>query len=171
MNALKVLEQNKRKQKVKNPAGLFRRAILERWTPNDEDPTPPKVFNEWFNLAREAGIVMSSQRRDGKLWVFDTNAQPFPYEEMLQRYPLESLRAAQQKNDPRSPAARPGPRQSLPAPVDFSDLLAAIDIQISRLGWSKAKVEQFLKTTYGKISRSLLRDEELMDFKLQLQKL
>lgn len=171
-NALKVLEQNKKKRKVKNPAGLFRKALVERWTPNNEDPTPPKTFNEWFNLARDAGIVMSSQFTDGKLWVFDTHAQPCLYEEMLQRYPLEFLRAAQSNNDPsRSPAARPGPRQPLPAPMDFSDLLAAIDIQIARLGWSKDKVEQFLKTTYGKISRSLLRDEELMDFKLQLQRL
>ena len=53
-------------------------------------------------------------------------------------------------------------------PVDFSEVLTAIDIQLSRLGWGQEQVTAFLKQMYGQTSRSLLRDEELMDFKEQL---
>ncbi len=49
-------------------------------------------------------------------------------------------------------------------PVDFSDIIAKIDLEMNRLGWTQEQGKQYLLQTYGKKSRHLLSDEELMEF-------
>jgi hypothetical protein len=49
-------------------------------------------------------------------------------------------------------------------PVNLSDILAKTDVQIERLGWTKDQGKEHLKKTYGKLGRSLLSEEELLDF-------
>ncbi|RCJ39676.1 hypothetical protein A6770_11360 [Nostoc minutum NIES-26] len=49
-------------------------------------------------------------------------------------------------------------------PVNLSDILAKTDVQIERLGWTKDQGKEHLKKTYGKLGRSLLTEEELLDF-------
>lgn len=49
-------------------------------------------------------------------------------------------------------------------PVDLSDVIAKTDVEIERLGWSKDQGREYLKKTYGKIGRTLLTEEELLDF-------
>ena len=49
-------------------------------------------------------------------------------------------------------------------PVNLSDVIAQTDVQIERLGWTKEQGREHLKKTYGKLGRSLLSEEELIDF-------
>lgn len=49
-------------------------------------------------------------------------------------------------------------------PVDLSDVIAKTDVEIERLGWTKEQGRDYLKKTYGKIGRTLLSEEELLDF-------
>jgi hypothetical protein len=49
-------------------------------------------------------------------------------------------------------------------PVNHSDTIAKIDVQMERLGWTTEQGREYLKQTYGKRARSLLSDEELHDF-------
>jgi hypothetical protein len=49
-------------------------------------------------------------------------------------------------------------------PVNLSDVIAQTDVQIERLGWTKEQGREHLKKTYGKLGRSLLSEEELLDF-------
>lgn len=64
------------------------------------------------------------------------------------------------------------PELSSPAPAvssavettDFSSDIAKTDIQLKRLGWTPEEGAAYLQKTYGKRSRRLLTDAELLDF-------
>jgi hypothetical protein len=56
-------------------------------------------------------------------------------------------------------------------PVDLSDTIAEISLEIQRLGWSVEKVRMFLSEQFNRRSRSQLTDEELYQFLERLQKL
>lgn len=57
-----------------------------------------------------------------------------------------------------------GTRKKKSEPVNLSDVIAQTDVQIERLGWTKEQGREYLKKTYGKLGRSLLSEEELLDF-------
>ncbi len=61
--------------------------------------------------------------------------------------------------------------ETLPAPVNLSDVIAQTDVELSRLGWSVADGREYLESTYGKRSRHDLTDEELLAFLLHLEAL
>jgi hypothetical protein len=48
--------------------------------------------------------------------------------------------------------------------VDLSDVIAAIDVQMNRIGWSHVNGQSYLVGTYGKGSRSMLNEQELREF-------
>lgn len=54
-------------------------------------------------------------------------------------------------------------------PLDFSDLIARTNLELKRLGWTTELGRQHLLQTYGKLSRQLLTDDELMEFLAYLQ--
>ncbi|MDY6781299.1 MAG: hypothetical protein SW833_01885 [Cyanobacteriota bacterium] len=54
-------------------------------------------------------------------------------------------------------------------PIDFSDIIAQTNLEIKRLGWTNDQGRQYLLATYGKRSRQLLSDEELVEFLEYLQ--
>ncbi|MBE9126020.1 MULTISPECIES: hypothetical protein [unclassified Coleofasciculus] len=49
-------------------------------------------------------------------------------------------------------------------PVDFSEIIARTNVELKRLGWTQQQGRDYLVQTYGKRSRQLLTDEELLDF-------
>ncbi len=55
------------------------------------------------------------------------------------------------------------------APIDNSDLITNIGLQIDRLGWSKRQGSRYLSDTYGKKTRAELTDDELEEFLEYLQ--
>lgn len=57
-----------------------------------------------------------------------------------------------------------GKRKKKSEPVNLSDVIAKTDVEIERLGWTKEQGREYLKQTYGKLGRSLLSEEELLDF-------
>ncbi len=56
-------------------------------------------------------------------------------------------------------------------PQDFSSDIAKTDIQLQRLGWTPEQGAAHLQKTYGKRSRRLLTEEELLDFLNYLESL
>ncbi|MEL6381169.1 MAG: hypothetical protein AAFQ89_01590 [Cyanobacteria bacterium J06626_18] len=60
---------------------------------------------------------------------------------------------------------------TLPAPVNLSDVIAQTDVELRRLGWSVADGREYLESTYDKRSRHDLTDEELLAFLLHLESL
>ena len=49
-------------------------------------------------------------------------------------------------------------------PLDFSDIIARTDVEMKRLGWTQAQGRNYLLQTYGKKSRHVLSDRELIEF-------
>lgn len=49
-------------------------------------------------------------------------------------------------------------------PIDLSQLIAETGVEIQRLDWTPQKAKEYLIETYGKKSRNLLTEEELLDF-------
>ncbi len=49
-------------------------------------------------------------------------------------------------------------------PIDFSDIIARTNVELKRLGWTNQQGRDYLVQTYGKRSRQLLTDAELLDF-------
>lgn len=56
-------------------------------------------------------------------------------------------------------------------PIDFSDIIARTNVELRRLGWTNQQGRDYLLQTYGKRSRQLLTDEELLDFLHNLESL
>lgn len=57
-----------------------------------------------------------------------------------------------------------GKRNNTSQPIDLSDVIAKTDVEIERLGWTKEQGKEHLKKTYGKLGRTLLSEQELLDF-------
>ena len=70
-------------------------------------------------------------------------------------------RSYTQLEDVASPKSK---RNNKSQPIDLSDVIAKTDVEIERLGWTKEQGKEHLKKTYGKLGRTLLSEEELLDF-------
>ncbi|WP_267383793.1 hypothetical protein [Cyanobacterium sp. uoEpiScrs1] len=49
-------------------------------------------------------------------------------------------------------------------PLEFSEIIGRSNIEMKRLGWTKMQGREYLIQTYGKRSRQVLSDEELLEF-------
>ena len=84
-------------KKVKSKAGLLRRALEESWIPNltGEERQISQVtdtFSEWFNLAKDQGIVQASQGTKKGILVLETTGEWTPLETMIKNgWTLEYL--------------------------------------------------------------------------------
>ena len=58
----------------------------------------------------------------------------------------------------------PEPVAVIPEEIDYSVLKTKIDVQMKRLAWTTEKGREYLISTYGKKSRLLLTNEELLEF-------
>ena len=111
-------------------------------------------------------MVIGSQVIDGQVWVYDRKAEPIPYEQMVLLHPLERLRRESGLTLEKEPLT---PSVGFVEPFDCSDVLAMIDTQFLRLQWSAERIREFLVQVYGKHSRALLADTELLDLQARLQ--
>ncbi len=48
--------------------------------------------------------------------------------------------------------------------LEWDDLIATTDSELSRLGWSTEQAVDYLHATYGQRSRMLLNDDQMLDF-------
>ncbi len=55
-------------------------------------------------------------------------------------------------------------RKKKSEPIDLSDVIAKTDVEMERLGWTPQQGREYLIQTYSKRGRTLLTEEELIDF-------
>jgi hypothetical protein len=60
--------------------------------------------------------------------------------------------------------SEPVPVPLIPEEIDYSVLKTKIDVEMKRLAWTTEKGREYLISTYGKKSRLLLTNEELLEF-------
>ncbi|MGB2926895.1 MAG: hypothetical protein WBB82_16465 [Limnothrix sp.] len=68
-----------------------------------------------------------------------------------------------------SPSTATTVGNSASEPLDFSDIIARSDVELKRLGWTSEQGRNYLLETYGKRSRQLLSDDELLEFLQHLE--
>ncbi|AFY37255.1 hypothetical protein Lepto7376_0860 [[Leptolyngbya] sp. PCC 7376] len=66
--------------------------------------------------------------------------------------------------EPSAPATTTSAAPAVEEPLDFSDIIARSDVELKRLGWTSEQGRNYLLETYGKRSRQLLSDAELLEF-------
>ncbi|NJN38723.1 MAG: hypothetical protein HC790_08370 [Acaryochloridaceae cyanobacterium CSU_3_4] len=100
-DAIAVVKERKVKGKVKNPAGLLSAAIKGQWKPSfvkdvsmGLDEAEKQEFNEWFELARQAGLVLASSVIDEVMCVCTKAHQWEPYLEIRAAFSSSWLRRA-----------------------------------------------------------------------------
>ena len=71
---------------------------------------------------------------------------------------------AKHSTQPGSASRATVPEDEMNPPVDLSDAIAKTSVELKRLKWSNEQGREYLKTTYNKLSRQRLTDEELLDF-------
>lgn len=96
--AIEALKQAITAGNIERPGGWLKRAIEECWQPNESlqkiENKQHIIFNQWFELARAKGLVVASMKGDDdQQYVFDREGVRYHFEQMLAKYPLESLKS------------------------------------------------------------------------------
>lgn len=99
LSAIEALKQTIVNGNVENPEGWLSKAIKDGWMPNENNFPQDKVkrdnFNEWFKLAYNQHLVLASTKGDDdQLYVYTREGVSLPFEQMMTKYPLESLRSS-----------------------------------------------------------------------------
>lgn len=107
-----------------------------------------------------AGIMPSSQSENQPLpEIASSNVTPFP-------------QRSYSSPPPEDVEIQPAPttkKKKKAEPVDQSDDIAKIGVEMQRLGWTTEQGRDYLIKTYGKRSRHLLDPEELRQFRIYLE--
>ncbi|MBE9213448.1 hypothetical protein IQ247_12350 [Plectonema cf. radiosum LEGE 06105] len=80
-------------------------------------------------------------------------------------------RSAETNSTQKTPKTSTTKRKKKTEPVDLSDVIAKTDVELERLGWTPQEGREYLINTYGKRGRTLLTEEELLDFLNYLESL
>ena len=94
-DALTILRNTKN---VKNKAGLLRRAIEKGWKPSAAAKSEKKFtldpdFDEWWGYAKQLGLVMGSELKDGEFWIYSApKGTPQLYGEMRSMFSMSWLK-------------------------------------------------------------------------------
>jgi len=67
--------------------------------------------------------------------------------------------------------SKSSPPQISPEPVDLSDAISKIDVEMERLSWTKTQGRDYLVRTFDKKSRQQLTNDELLQFLSHLKSL
>jgi len=68
-------------------------------------------------------------------------------------------------------APKPAPPQIASEPMDLSNAISNIDVEMARLGWTKVQGRDYLVRTFDKKSRQQLTNDELLKFLAHLKSL
>jgi hypothetical protein len=68
-------------------------------------------------------------------------------------------------------ASKSSAPQISPEPVDLSDAISKIDVEMERLSWTKTQGRDYLVRTFDKKSRQQLTNDELLQFLSHLKSL
>ncbi|BAY29189.1 hypothetical protein NIES2107_10300 [Nostoc carneum NIES-2107] len=94
--AIAALKEQLQHQLIRNPGGWLASAIDAAWRPNQPlgENNVVDIFLQWYDLAREQGVVIGSRKDDdGCYWVQENTGQWVPFEEKSSKWTLDYLRS------------------------------------------------------------------------------
>lgn len=96
LTAIEALKEQMQHQVIRNPGGWLSNAIDNAWQPNQPigESNPTDLFAQWYDLAREQGVVIGSRKDDGGCyWVQENTGQWVLFEEKSSKWTLQYLRS------------------------------------------------------------------------------
>ena len=93
--AIEALKEQMDLEIVKRPGAWLSEAIANNWQPNKAigGAKPKDIFAEWFELAKEYGIVRSCRQEEEKWLVQDVIGNWLDFEVISSKYSLEYLKS------------------------------------------------------------------------------
>jgi len=154
---------------------------VEQTEAKPEEQTPPPVYapttvpevtslSDTYNQDYEPRFAVTSNREPEfdipmQNWAMlhdsgepEENPLPTPAASNVRQFAPRNYTQLEDVGSPK------GNRNNKSQPIDLSDVIAKTDVEIERLGWTKEQGKEHLKKTYGKLGRSLLTEEQLLDF-------
>ncbi|MEB3310701.1 MAG: hypothetical protein VKJ02_10760 [Snowella sp.] len=128
--------------------------------PVTEDPEPEPILS----------FATETVDQNGKLPLMDL-AQTNGATELSLSLEEPSLPLMELDTPPAPVEPTPTPPLDLSGPIDFSEVIARSNVELKRLNWTNEQGKNYLLQTYGKRSRQLLSDEELLEFLQYLESL
>ena len=116
-------------------------------------PTNDKQETQFDTPLENLGMMSGNQLENNTIpGISPSNVTPFP---------SRSYSSSQEDLGTQTATAK---KKKKSEPVDQSDDIAKIGVEMQRLGWTTDQGRDYLIKTYGKRSRHLLTDDELHDF-------
>lgn len=146
--------------------------LVEKFSPNNislpEDlPKPVPSTKKSTKTAKVTEIPRPEAKIEPELPQVKDIPLPEPEPLLLERetdnYPLLSELPEEASLTEEEPPA-PEPVVVIAEEIDYSVLKTKIDVEMKRLAWTTEKGREYLISTYGKKSRLLLTNEELLEF-------
>lgn len=119
-------------------------------------PITPPIESEPISEPEELGLY------------YDTSDEVFDNTEPAE---IEDEPIFINTEEPPSFVPEPPQKVTTSEPTDYSDVIAKTNLEMKRLGWTSEQGRDYLISTYGKRSRQLLEDEQLIEFLQYLESL
>ena len=94
LKALEAFWEQVKRVRISNAGAWLYRAIAEGYEPNHRVTISAEQaeFNEWFELAREAGLAIASEScADGQIWVYLSDDRKLLWSELIKKYSIQRL--------------------------------------------------------------------------------
>ena len=94
LTAIEALKQAMDNEVVRQPGAWLGKAITDAWKPNEARGgfKPKDTFEEWYDLARDYGIVKRCEQREDGWCVQENTGQWHSHQEFSQKWTLEYLK-------------------------------------------------------------------------------
>ena len=149
----------------------------------EKDTTPPETKSpiETFSPSKKSSSKSSKKSSNtvhSKETVSQKNEdQSLPFAEISPEPDIDQTPLTTEDQSLPFAETPPEPEVSEKPPIieeetlDFSDIIARSNAELKRLGWTTEQGREYLIQTYGKRSRQVLSDEELLEFLRYLESL
>ena len=141
-------------------------AVSSQVTQTEESPTP-EVFseddNDFYSQDFDTPLPIPTYDEPEFEAPIEDN-QPDDDDDENQTEPTASNVTSINKSTAETTTKKTTKRKKKTEPVDLSDVIAKTDVELERLGWTPQQGREYLINTYGKRGRTLLTEEELLDF-------
>ena len=99
----------------------------------------------------------------------DIDSENLPEEEPATTKATSASKSSNGRSTKKATKTSTTKRKKKTEPIDLSDVIAKTDVEMERLGWTPHQGREYLIQTYGKRGRTLLTEEELLDFLQHLE--
>ncbi len=102
ITAIEALKEQLQHQVIRSPGAWLASAIEDQWEPNqpigENCLNIADMFGQWYDLARELGIVTGSRKDDdGSIWIQENTGQWVSFEEISSKWTVDYLRSRVKK--------------------------------------------------------------------------